>query len=238
MTITPDTIPDRAELPPLPECDSYCTHKHLHDYEVFTAEQMREYALAARSLAGTPQAEPLKAAPDAVSEREAFEKWMTEDGKWPEAVMRNDDQYRLAQAASAWTAWQAAWQAAWEARATHSAAPAAVGEHRARLLFLADCIDRNPRIEHDADDATYFRELAAFFSAPMPAGAAVGDAPRVAKPAPPSDIELLKVYTRMHQGQRVPESKRDLFLKYARIGIAATTPTTGGASTPTGGAQP
>jgi hypothetical protein len=36
---------NEPQLPPLPECDSYCTHKDTHEYDVFTAEQMKEYAL-------------------------------------------------------------------------------------------------------------------------------------------------------------------------------------------------
>lgn len=51
----------------------------------------------------------------ATPERDAFEAWFSEDGKWPEAVRRNGDAYMLASAQHAWTAWQAAdarWQAA------------------------------------------------------------------------------------------------------------------------------
>lgn len=33
-----------TELPPLPECDSFCTYADDHEYEVFTADQMRAYA--------------------------------------------------------------------------------------------------------------------------------------------------------------------------------------------------
>jgi hypothetical protein len=37
----------KTELPPLPECDSYCTHADDHEYDVFTAEQMHAYARTA-----------------------------------------------------------------------------------------------------------------------------------------------------------------------------------------------
>lgn len=33
-------------MPPLPEPDSYCTHKDSHEYDVFSAEQMQAYATA------------------------------------------------------------------------------------------------------------------------------------------------------------------------------------------------
>lgn len=32
------------QLPPLPEPDSYCTHKDDHEYDVWNADQMRAYA--------------------------------------------------------------------------------------------------------------------------------------------------------------------------------------------------
>ena len=41
--------------------------------------------------------------------REAFEKWMTQDGRWPKAVEQHNGTYVLMQAASAWEAWRAAW---------------------------------------------------------------------------------------------------------------------------------
>lgn len=44
--------------------------------------------------------------PDAV--REAFERWMSEDWKWPDAVARRYGHYVLAHTESAWKAWQAA----------------------------------------------------------------------------------------------------------------------------------
>jgi hypothetical protein len=69
-----------------------------------------------------------------------------------------------------------------------SAAPAEVRQHCARLLFLAECIDRNPRIEHDSDDATYFRELAAALSTPMPA------APSAPDSAAPSSLSAEPIY--------------------------------------------
>ncbi|MES1979594.1 MAG: hypothetical protein V4451_16250 [Pseudomonadota bacterium] len=36
----------QAALPELPEPDSYCTHKDSHEYDVYTADQMRAYAKA------------------------------------------------------------------------------------------------------------------------------------------------------------------------------------------------
>jgi hypothetical protein len=53
--------------------------------------------------------------------RAAFEKWFSEDGKFPRATERSDrGEYLLAQAASSWTAWQAAWAAARAAISTPS----------------------------------------------------------------------------------------------------------------------
>ena len=40
-------------------------------------------------------------------ERDAFEKWMCPDGKWLKAIERIGDSYKYAQAATAWTTWQA-----------------------------------------------------------------------------------------------------------------------------------
>lgn len=42
-------------------------------------------------------------------ERAAFEAWFSEGGKWPAAVRRSGDGYRLAAAHSAWNAYKAAW---------------------------------------------------------------------------------------------------------------------------------
>lgn len=41
--------------------------------------------------------------------REAFEKWMSQDGKWPKAVERHNGTYVLMQTEFAWEAWRAAW---------------------------------------------------------------------------------------------------------------------------------
>jgi arsenate reductase-like glutaredoxin family protein len=43
--------------------------------------------------------------------REAFEHWYSNAGKYPEAVERSGDNYKLLQANGAWQAWQAAWLA-------------------------------------------------------------------------------------------------------------------------------
>lgn len=45
-------------------------------------------------------------------EREAFEHWYSNEGKWPRAVMRaNNGDYLLSSAYVAWGVWQAAWAA-------------------------------------------------------------------------------------------------------------------------------
>jgi hypothetical protein len=44
--------------------------------------------------------------------REAFEKWASDDGKWPAAIEWNGNGYELMQTHAAWIAWQASWQAA------------------------------------------------------------------------------------------------------------------------------
>ena len=41
--------------------------------------------------------------------REAFEKWMSQDDKFPKAIEQRGGTYILLQTASAWEAWQAAW---------------------------------------------------------------------------------------------------------------------------------
>ena len=41
-------------------------------------------------------------------ERRRFEHWFSDQGKWPQAVERSGDGYRLMQANDAWRAWQAA----------------------------------------------------------------------------------------------------------------------------------
>lgn len=44
--------------------------------------------------------------------REAFERWYSNEGTWPQAVARDSNgQYRLASACAAWSAWEAAWDA-------------------------------------------------------------------------------------------------------------------------------
>ena len=45
--------------------------------------------------------------------RAAFERHISNDGEWPQAVVKDEDgHYRLMMAASAWNTWQAAWIAA------------------------------------------------------------------------------------------------------------------------------
>jgi len=39
--------------------------------------------------------------------RERFEKWFSDDGKWPAAVKRIGDGYKMGTAQGAWSAWQA-----------------------------------------------------------------------------------------------------------------------------------
>jgi len=41
------TTQPEIKLPPLPECDSYCTYKDSHDYDVWNAENMQAFARAA-----------------------------------------------------------------------------------------------------------------------------------------------------------------------------------------------
>jgi len=41
------------DLPALPEPDSYCTHADSHEYDVFSADQMRKYALEAIQASAT-----------------------------------------------------------------------------------------------------------------------------------------------------------------------------------------
>lgn len=76
--------------------------------DMYGALKMAEAALAADDAArGTM--------------REQFDAHMSEDGKWPAAVERSGDHYKLAQTQSAWTTWQACC-----AQASRSAAPQSV----------------------------------------------------------------------------------------------------------------
>lgn len=43
--------------------------------------------------------------------REAFEAWMSDGGRYPQAVERSGYGYRLSASYAAWSAWQAAWTA-------------------------------------------------------------------------------------------------------------------------------
>jgi hypothetical protein len=42
-------------------------------------------------------------------ERAAFEAWQSDNGRWPKAVERDGEGYRLAASHAAWTAWRAGW---------------------------------------------------------------------------------------------------------------------------------
>lgn len=42
-------------------------------------------------------------------ERAAFERWFGEDGRWPQAIERSGNGYKLMGAHSAWVAWRACW---------------------------------------------------------------------------------------------------------------------------------
>lgn len=68
--------------------------------------------------------------------RLAFEAWFSDSGQSPKAVQRSGDGYLLAQAQSAWSAWQGAWQA----RAALAAPPLAevieTGDHEARIRWI------------------------------------------------------------------------------------------------------
>ena len=46
--------------------------------------------------------------------REKFELYYSDEGKWPKAVERSGEGYKLLQAQAAWVVWQAAWVAATE----------------------------------------------------------------------------------------------------------------------------
>ena len=45
-------------------------------------------------------------------ERAAFEAWFSEDGRYPQAVERSGNGYKLMSAHSAWTAWRICWSVA------------------------------------------------------------------------------------------------------------------------------
>jgi len=73
--------------------------------------------------------------------REAFEKWVTDDGQWPSAAERNGKGYVLMMAESSWRAWQAAY-AAGMGRATVICHDRACKEGTlGRISALQDCAD-------------------------------------------------------------------------------------------------
>ncbi|MGE6580355.1 hypothetical protein ACQKD0_04890 [Vreelandella aquamarina] len=49
------------------------------------------------------------------SQRERFERWFSDQGKWPQSVERSGEGYRLMQANDAWLTWQAACPENWQA---------------------------------------------------------------------------------------------------------------------------
>jgi hypothetical protein len=57
-------------LPPLPEPDSHCTYKDDHEYDVFTADQMRAYALAALAVRGAQAGDAWISVEDRLPEKE------------------------------------------------------------------------------------------------------------------------------------------------------------------------
>ena len=42
--------------------------------------------------------------------RQMFENWYSDGGKFPKAIERNGDGYKLKHAHDSWTAWQACWK--------------------------------------------------------------------------------------------------------------------------------
>lgn len=48
-----------------------------------------------------------------MSQRARFERWFSDQGKWPQAVERSGEGYRLMQAQDAWRTWQAACPEGW-----------------------------------------------------------------------------------------------------------------------------
>ncbi|HAO02982.1 MAG TPA: hypothetical protein DCQ42_15015 [Halomonas sp.] len=49
------------------------------------------------------------------SQRERFERWFSDQGKWPQSVERSGEGYRLMQAQSAWETWKIACPEGWQA---------------------------------------------------------------------------------------------------------------------------
>ena len=50
-----------------------------------------------------------------MSQRERFEHWFSDQGKWPQAVERSGEGYKLMQAQSAWETWKVACPEGWQA---------------------------------------------------------------------------------------------------------------------------
>lgn len=48
-----------------------------------------------------------------MSQRKEFEHWFSDQGKWPQAVERNGEGYKLMGAQDAWTTWKAARPSGW-----------------------------------------------------------------------------------------------------------------------------
>lgn len=47
------------------------------------------------------------------SQRERFERWFSDQGKWPQSVERSGEGYKLMQAQSAWETWKVACPEGW-----------------------------------------------------------------------------------------------------------------------------
>ncbi len=67
---------------------------------------------------GTPVDRPVRLDP----ERAAFEEWQSDAGRWPKAVERDGEGYKLAASQAAWTAWRAGWVRARNAECERCAA--------------------------------------------------------------------------------------------------------------------
>lgn len=79
--------------------------------------------------------------------RAAFEAWFSSDGRYPQAIERSGNGYKLMGTHNAWTAWEASWQ---------SAQAAERGRPRQVLAYMATSREGTVRFTDNPDAA---REL-------------------------------------------------------------------------------
>jgi hypothetical protein len=146
MTPTPSQA---REFPPLPDCDSYCIHKDSHEYEVFTAKQMREYADAATQARAVLR-----------PEHEMFEAWALVHLGQGYKLDKDEGTYINPVTRWAFRAWQArAALSAPPAQALHASNPQILKAYELGFLRAAEWARRDD-LRADLDSGAYAKDRA------------------------------------------------------------------------------